>query len=135
MEPGAAESFGINVFQQVLASRGMVLMVLLLLIAMSLVCWFIIGVKFWSFRKIRRQTEEFIKAFWHSSNLEEVREASRQLWTACGQDVLGGIHRNEAEPGRTGHDRLSDRAPTTASRISSAPFGGPCRNRRPGLRS
>ena len=79
MEPGAAESFGINVFQQVLASRGMVLMVLLLLIAMSLVCWFIIGVKFWSFRKIRRQTEEFIKAFWHSSNLEEVREASRQL--------------------------------------------------------
>lgn len=73
------DSFGINVFQQVFASRGMVLMVLLLLIGMSLVCWFIIGVKAWSFRKIRKQTDEFIKAFWHSQNLDEVREAARHL--------------------------------------------------------
>ena len=73
------DSFGINVFEQVFASRGMVLMVLLLLIGMSLVCWFIIGVKAWSFRKIRKQTDEFIKAFWHSQNLDEVREATRHL--------------------------------------------------------
>ena len=45
MDAGVPESFGINVFEQVVASRGMVLFVLLLLIAMSLVCWFIIGVK------------------------------------------------------------------------------------------
>lgn len=79
MDAGVPESFGINVFEQVVASRGMVLFVLLLLIAMSLVCWFIIGVKAWSFRKMRKQTEEFIKAFWHSQNLDEVRESARRL--------------------------------------------------------
>lgn len=79
MDAGVPESFGINVFEQVVASRGMVLFVLLLLIAMSLVCWFIIGVKAWSFRKMRRQTEEFIKAFWHAQNLDEVRESAHRL--------------------------------------------------------
>ncbi len=79
MDAGVPESFGINVFEQVVASRGMVLFVLLLLIAMSLVCWFIIGVKAWSFRRMRRQTEEFIKAFWAAQNLDEVRESARRL--------------------------------------------------------
>jgi len=79
MDAGVPESIGINVFEQVVASRGMVLFVLLLLIAMSLVCWFIIGVKAWSFRKMRRQTEEFIKAFWHAQNLDEVRESAHRL--------------------------------------------------------
>jgi len=69
MDGGITESFDINIFEQVIASRGMVLIVLLLLIAMSLVCWFIIVVKAWAFRKMRKQTEEFIKAFWHAQNI------------------------------------------------------------------
>jgi biopolymer transport protein TolQ len=73
------ESFGINVFEQVVASRGMVLMVLLVLIGMSLGCWFIIGIKGMAFRRIRRQTAEFLEIFWKSETLEQAAEAAALL--------------------------------------------------------
>lgn len=74
-----AESFGINVFEQVVASRGMVLMVLLVLIGMSIGCWFIIGLKGLAFRRVRRQTAEFLEIFWKSSTLEQAADAAAQL--------------------------------------------------------
>ncbi|HOI09503.1 MAG TPA: hypothetical protein PK313_03400, partial [Myxococcota bacterium] len=78
MPPEANGSFGINVFQQVLDSRGMVLMVLLVLIAMSIGCWFIIAYKWLSFRKLRRQSEAFVETFWRSETLDGVWEASER---------------------------------------------------------
>mgnify|MGYP000983749340 CR=1 FL=1 len=74
-----AETLGINVFEQVVASRGMVLMVLLVLIGMSMGCWFIIGIKGLAFRRVRRQTAEFLETFWKSGTLEEAQDAARRL--------------------------------------------------------
>ena len=73
------ESFGINVFEQVVASRGMVLMVLLVLIGMSIGCWFIIGLKGLAFRRVRRQTNEFLETFWKCGTLEEAASAADLL--------------------------------------------------------
>ena len=76
--PGA-ESYGINVFEQVVSSRGMVLFVLVLLIGLSLFSWFIIGYKWMAFRKIRRESEAFLDTFWRSETLEAVLEASERV--------------------------------------------------------
>lgn len=92
MDGGAAGSSGINVFEQVIASSGMVLMVLVLLIAMSLVCWFIIGLKIWWFRKIRLQTENFIQAFWYSQDLDEVREAANRYSDSPVSRIFSSAH-------------------------------------------
>ena len=73
------DSFGINVFEQVIASRGMVLMVLLVLIGMSIGCWFIIGLKGLAFRRVRRQTTEFLETFWKCGTLEEAASAADRL--------------------------------------------------------
>jgi biopolymer transport protein TolQ len=79
MGTGGVENFGINVFQQVMDSRGMVLAVLIVLIAMSGFCWFIVGYKWLSFRKLRRQSESFIETFWRSESLDHVWEASERV--------------------------------------------------------
>jgi len=79
MPPGPEATFGINVFEQVIQSRGMVLMVLILLMGMSLFSWFVIGYKWLLFRRIRRETERFLDTFWRSETLEAVEGASEGL--------------------------------------------------------
>lgn len=71
--------YGIDVFQQVIQSRGMVLVVLLVLIALSLFSWFIIGYKFLIFRKVRKETQEFLEVFWNSETLDAIYKATENL--------------------------------------------------------
>jgi len=75
MEP----QYGINVFEQVVQSRGMVLIVLLVLIGLSLFSWFIIAYKSMVFRRVRRETNEFLEAFWQSDTLDSVWKTSDGL--------------------------------------------------------
>ncbi len=77
--PVVEETFDINVFQQVVDSRGMVLLVLLVLIAMSIACWFIIAYKWLQFRKLRQQSQSFVDTFWRSETLDGVWDASERL--------------------------------------------------------
>jgi len=79
MPTGAEDSFGINVFEQVVQSRGMVLAVLLVLISLSVVSWFIIGFKGFLFRRLRKQTDAFIETFWRSETLDLVWEAAERI--------------------------------------------------------
>jgi len=76
---GAEAPYGINVFEQVIQSRGMVLAVLVLLIGMSLFSWFIIGFKLVAFRRLKRETESFIETFWRSETLDAVWDASENM--------------------------------------------------------
>ncbi|MBM4395873.1 MAG: MotA/TolQ/ExbB proton channel family protein [Deltaproteobacteria bacterium] len=76
MPTGAESAYGINVFEQVVQSRGMVLAVLVLLIVMSVVSWFVIGFKAYAFRRVRRETQSFIETFWRSDSLDAVWGAS-----------------------------------------------------------
>jgi biopolymer transport protein TolQ len=150
MPPEANGSFGINVFQQVLDSRGMVLMVLLVLIAMSIGCWFIIAYKWLSFRKLRRQSEAFVETFWRSETLDGVWEASertaeapvarvfRAAYTELGrvkagnaQGIAGGddygfqnIERTLRRAQQVEQTRLERMVPFLATTGSAAPFIG-----------
>ena len=150
MLPEATESFGINVFQQVLDSRGMVLMVLIVLIAMSVACWFIIAYKWLSFRKLRRQSEAFVATFWRSDTLDGVWDASEQTgdapvarvfraaYTELGrikagnaQGIAGGedygfqnIERTLRRAQQVEQTRLERMVPFLATTGSAAPFIG-----------
>ncbi|NOZ00648.1 MAG: hypothetical protein GXP54_02005 [Deltaproteobacteria bacterium] len=79
MPPGPETAYGINVFAQVIQSRGMVLAVLILLIGMSVFSWFVIGYKWLLFRRVRKESERFFDIFWKSETLEEVEGASERL--------------------------------------------------------
>jgi biopolymer transport protein TolQ len=79
MPPGTEGAFGINVFEQVIQSRGMVLAVLVLLIGLSVFSWFIIGFKWFAFRRVRRETQGFIDTFWRSDTLDSVWGASEAV--------------------------------------------------------
>ena len=79
MPTGPDAAYGINVFEQVIQSRGMVLAVLGLLIGMSIFSWFIIGFKWFTFRRVRKETESFIETFWRSETLDSVHGASEGL--------------------------------------------------------
>lgn len=150
MLPEATQSFGINVFQQVLDSRGMVLMVLIVLIAMSVACWFIIAYKWLSFRKLRRQSEAFVGTFWRSETLDGVWDASEQTgdapvarvfraaYTELGrikagnaQGIAGGedygfqnIERTLRRAQQVEQTRLERMVPFLATTGSAAPFIG-----------
>jgi len=58
--------YKINIFDEVIKSRGVVLGVLVVLILMSLICWFIVGYKWLLFARLRRLSARFLDAFWSS---------------------------------------------------------------------
>ena len=149
--PGVAEApYGINVFQQVVESRGVVLAVLILLIGMSLVSWFIIGLKSYAFRRFRRESQSFIETFWRSESLDAVWGASESVphcpvarvfraayaelsrvkgGTASGPSVGGsyGFENIERALRRAAQDettRLERMVPFLATTGSAAPFIG-----------
>lgn len=150
MPPEVTEAFDINVFQQVLDSRGMVLLVLLVLIAMSIACWFIIAFKWLQFRKLRRQSEAFVETFWRSETLDGVWDASertgeapvarvfRAAYTELGrvkagntQGIAGGedygfqnIERTLRRSQQSEQTRLERMVPFLATTGSAAPFIG-----------
>lgn len=150
MPPEVSEAFDINVFQQVLDSRGMVLLVLLVLIAMSIACWFIIAFKWLQFRKLRRQSEAFVETFWRSETLDGVWDASertgeapvarvfRAAYTELGrvkagntQGIAGGedygfqnIERTLRRSQQSEQTRLERMVPFLATTGSAAPFIG-----------
>ncbi len=150
MPPEVTETFDINVFQQVLDSRGMVLLVLLVLIAMSIACWFIIAFKWLQFRKLRRQSEAFVETFWRSETLDGVWDASertgeapvarvfRAAYTELGrvkagnaQGIAGGedygfqnIERTLRRSQQSEQTRLERMVPFLATTGSAAPFIG-----------
>lgn len=71
--------YKINIFDQVIESRGVVLGVLVVLIVMSLICWFIVGYKWLLFARLRKLSSRFLDAFWKSSSLDEVEQHAAQL--------------------------------------------------------
>jgi len=53
-----------------LESRGVVMVVLLVLLALSVASWFVIGAKWWELRKTRAASRVFLEAFWASRQLD-----------------------------------------------------------------
>lgn len=68
-----------NVFKMVLESQGMVLGVLIVLVLLSLACWFIIGYKLVSIGRAIRLSRRFIDTFRSSTRLQELYGVSDAL--------------------------------------------------------
>lgn len=69
----------LDLFQLVLSSGGVVLMVLFLLIAFFVVTTFVIGYKLYQLRGASRETDDFLDAFWRTKRFDEVYEKAKQL--------------------------------------------------------
>ena len=63
-----------NVFAQVLESRGVVLAVLVVLVILSLICWFVIGYKLWTIGRAIRHSRRFVDSFRSAARLAELYE-------------------------------------------------------------
>ena len=68
-----------SIFQHVLQSGGVVLAVLVILILLSLACWFVIGVKFLSIGRAIRLSRRFSQTFREATRLAELYDESEDL--------------------------------------------------------
>jgi biopolymer transport protein TolQ len=72
-------AYNVDIFGQLLESRGVVLIVLLALIAMSAVTWFIIGYKWIFMKKVLEETDQFLKTYWADKRWDGLAERSNAL--------------------------------------------------------
>lgn len=61
---GAGEARDLDVWELILSSSPVVMLVLIILVAMSLICWFIIGAKVARLSKAVRESRAFLDLFW-----------------------------------------------------------------------
>jgi biopolymer transport protein TolQ len=69
----------LDLFQLVLSSGGVVLMVLFLLIAFFVVTTFVIGYKLFQLLRASQETDQFLDAFWRTKRFDEVYEQAKKL--------------------------------------------------------
>ncbi len=75
---GSGETYGVDLGEVIGSASAMVQAVLWLLVLMSLVCWFIIGYKWYYFRRVQGANRRFFDAFYGAEGLkggEEVADA------------------------------------------------------------
>lgn len=90
----------------ILETRGVVLGVLLLLLATSLVSWFIIGYKMFYLQRAKSETMKFLEIFWQSKRLDEIYQSAEQYERSpvahvfkAGYIELSKLKGNEADAG------------------------------------
>ncbi|MBL8786675.1 MAG: MotA/TolQ/ExbB proton channel family protein [Deltaproteobacteria bacterium] len=77
-----------DVFGQVFESRGVVLAVLLVLIALSVICWFIIGLKTFAIARATGNTRRFIQTFRSATRLAELYQVSQTMPVSPARDMF-----------------------------------------------
>ncbi len=70
---------GLDIVELISQSSGVVLAVLLLLVAFSLISWYIIGYKAYYLRKAQAESIEFLESFWQSKRLDAIYQVSENL--------------------------------------------------------
>jgi biopolymer transport protein TolQ len=86
----------VDMFGQVWESRGVVLLVLLVLVGMSVATWFIIGFKWWFLKKVQVQTDAFLKTYWDDKRWEVLQERAQangespvsRMFQACYNELV-----------------------------------------------
>ena len=68
-----------DIWQLVLASRGVVLGVLVLLVIFSVASWFIIAYKYFYLRRALRESDRFLDVFWNSKRLDAIYRSAQDL--------------------------------------------------------
>lgn len=69
----------INIIDMILNSKGMVLLDLLVLIAFSIITWYIIVLKTLWFVRSKRTNGHFLKLFWGGSSLEKIYKEAVEM--------------------------------------------------------
>jgi biopolymer transport protein TolQ len=78
----------LDVFGQVLESKGMVLAVLIVLVALSIACWFIIGLKTVAIARAITNTRRFIQTFRSATRLAELYQVSQAMPASPARDMF-----------------------------------------------
>lgn len=73
------ETYAVDLTEVILTASPMVQAVLWLLIGMSLVCWYIIGYKWYYFHRAGRANRRFLEIFWNSKRLDSIAEEAQKL--------------------------------------------------------
>lgn len=141
------ETYGVNLGEVLFSASAMVQAVLWLLVAMSLVCWFIIGYKWYAFMRAHAANRRFLDGFYDAQSLDGGRdraeaephspaarvfvEAHRELvrLQEDGQDsgMLSGFENVERSVRRATQEQvtlLERLVPFLATTGSTAPFIG-----------
>ena len=84
----ATDGQRVDVIGQVFESQGMVLAVLIVLIGLSVGCWFIIGFKAFAIGNAIRQSRRFIQTFRSATRLAELYQYSQQLPASPARDMF-----------------------------------------------
>ncbi|MGM0574473.1 MAG: MotA/TolQ/ExbB proton channel family protein [Myxococcota bacterium] len=84
----AATATEANVFEMVLESRGVVFAVLLVLVALSLACWFVIGVKYFSIGRAIGRSRRFVETFQMATRLAELYQHTDGLPDSPARDMF-----------------------------------------------
>ncbi len=97
---------------------GMVFWVLVLLVSFSVVCWYIIGYKYWFLRRAKQGSDAFLDVFWKSRRLDEIYKAAQAMESSPTAQVFraGFVELSKLQSDNQGsegdadamHDRLSD---------------------------
>jgi len=73
-----AETYGVDLVEVLSSASAMVQAVLYLLLGMSAACWFIIGYKWYYFRRASLANRRFTDLFWSSKRLDAINESAEQ---------------------------------------------------------
>jgi len=85
---GANAAEQANVFAQVLESRGVVLAVLVVLVLLSVSCWFVIGYKLLSIGRAIRRSKGFVESFRGAARLAELYEETESMKDSPAQNMF-----------------------------------------------
>jgi biopolymer transport protein TolQ len=81
----------LNTWDLIKNASGVVIFVMLVLLAMSVTCWYIIGYKLIYLRRATRESEEFLDGFW-KLDIAAVKERAQVLrWSPLSHMFLAGF--------------------------------------------
>ena len=75
----ASSGQDMDILSLVTQASGMVMGVLLLLVFFSLVCWYIIGYKFFYLMRAQAESEKFLEIFWSSRRLDAIYQSAEEF--------------------------------------------------------
>lgn len=68
-----------GILELVMGASGVVLGTLALLIAFSIISWYIIGYKWFYLRRAKTESDDFIETFWQSKRLDSIYQSSQRF--------------------------------------------------------
>lgn len=75
--PGAAGE--ISVWSLIADATLVVQLVMALLIVMSIICWYIVGYKYWYLQRASAESARFMESFWRSRDIEHIYQHAQSL--------------------------------------------------------